>query len=464
MVEPKNLLRVSPYGRISDTDEERAPGIDRQLRTVYPLIERHGGVPTREYIDNDKSAFKEDVVRDEGFEPWLEDFKAGKNDGIAAWDLDRVFRQPIDLERVIKAYCHAYFKEKRPKPALWLASITLDLTDPDGQALARILVTVANQSSGKGAKRSTEFYRDEAYKGIIYSNYPAFGRNSDGSLNEAQVAIIKDGGEELLIGVRPTGLAETWRNAGITTARGGRWTGHSVSRLYRDPGIAGIAVYKGEALKDADGHYVMRQDGAILDIETWQDISEEIKPGARKRPTKSLLGGIVRCGKCGCKMVRYPRKNGRFSYGCQSKDAGGCAGVGINGNRLDELIISFIMALLEDQRIEQEDKPFHGQARLDEISKLKRENREARNAGNLPLNEWVASLNELETEEVELRTEASKYRRKLRGPTTVTAELPDLPTEKQKAIIKTFIQAIVVAPSGRTGLFDPNRITIVPCE
>jgi len=84
--------RVSPYGRISASDEERAPGIDRQLRAVYPCIESRGGVPTREYIDNDKSAFKPEVIRDEGFEPWLQDFIDGKNDGIAGWDLDRLFR------------------------------------------------------------------------------------------------------------------------------------------------------------------------------------------------------------------------------------------------------------------------------------------------------------------------------------------------------------------------------------
>lgn len=75
-----------------------------------PLISNRDGVPTHEYIDNDKSAYKSEVIRDEGFEPWLLGFVAGRSDGIAAWDFDRVFRQPADLERVIKAFCHAYFK------------------------------------------------------------------------------------------------------------------------------------------------------------------------------------------------------------------------------------------------------------------------------------------------------------------------------------------------------------------
>lgn len=136
MVGVRHMLQVAPYARISDTDEERAPGIDRQLRTVLPLIESRGGNPTDEYIDNDKSAYQEDVIRDEGFEPWLADFIDGKNDGIAALDLDRIFRQPADLERVIKAYKVAV-KRGRPKPVLWTPSLTLDLTDEERTAKFR---------------------------------------------------------------------------------------------------------------------------------------------------------------------------------------------------------------------------------------------------------------------------------------------------------------------------------------
>jgi hypothetical protein len=121
---------------------------------VHPLIAARGAVQTRDYIDNDKSAFKDGVFRDD-FEAWLKEFNDGKNDGIAAWDLDRVFRRTDNLERVIKAYCDAYLKQKRPKPVLWLPSMTLDLTDPDGQTIARMLVAVANQSSAKTVKRVT---------------------------------------------------------------------------------------------------------------------------------------------------------------------------------------------------------------------------------------------------------------------------------------------------------------------
>ncbi|WP_141698388.1 recombinase family protein [Streptomyces lushanensis] len=138
---PNSHLMVGPYARISDTDEGRAPGLDRQLRTVHPLIASRDAVQTRDCAGNDKSAYKPEVFRDD-FEAWLQGFIDEENDGIAAWDLDRVFRQNMDLERVIKAYCDAHFKQKRPKPVLWLPSMTLDLADPDGQTIARMVAVL----------------------------------------------------------------------------------------------------------------------------------------------------------------------------------------------------------------------------------------------------------------------------------------------------------------------------------
>jgi len=451
-------LRITPYARISDTDEERAPGIDRQLRIVHPLIKRLGGEVTKEYVDNDKSAYDPEVIRDEGFEPWLADFIEGHNDGIAAYDLDRLFRQPVDLERVIRAYVKAY-KSGRPKPVLWLPSGSFDLTDADGQAMARVLVTFANQSSGKTVKRITDFYRDEALQGRIYSNYPAFGRDK-GEINEKEAKIIRDGARELSAGVKATSLAKSWRDKGILTKRGKQWNGYAVKRLYLDPGIAGIAVYKGELLRHEDGKPITRVDGHILEIADWEEICLVIQPGKRERQTKSLLGGITRCGKCGRKMVRFPRKNGRFSYGCQSKDMGGCAGVTINGNQVDVLITEFIQELLKGQEVEA--PAFTGQKRLDEIARIKRENQEARNAGSLSLSQWISSLKSLEAEEGKLKAEAAKLKRKVK--IVATTEFPDLPLDKQRAIIRTFIEAVVIAPSGKTGKFDPGRITIVPTE
>jgi site-specific DNA recombinase len=335
--ESNSPLRVSPYARISDTDEERAPGLDRQLRTVHPLIASRDAVLTRDYTDNDKSAYKPDVFRDD-FEAWLQDFIDDKTDGIAAWDLDRVFRQNTDLERVIKEYCDAYLKQKRPKPVLWLPSMTLDLTDPNGQTIARMLVAVANQSSAKTVKRVTDFYRDEALKGNIFSNYPAFYRNKDGSINAEQAAITFKAIEDVFAGVRPTAIADEWRSKGIMTARGGRVSGETVRRILIDPGIAGLAVYRKELLTGTDGEPIKRTDGGLTDEATWRAVCKELetKPGRRRKPTKALYSKFLRCGLCGSRMVRTRKTDTYFTYACQSVDAGGCARVAISGPKLDK--------------------------------------------------------------------------------------------------------------------------------
>jgi site-specific DNA recombinase len=459
-------LRISPYARISDSDEKRAPGIDRQLRTVLPLIEARGGVATREYVDNNKSAYKPDVIRDEGFEPWLKDFIDGKNDGIAAWDLDRLFRQPLDLERVIQAYCNAYCKEHRPKPVAWFPSMTLDLTDTDGQTIARMLVAMANQSSGKTAKRVADFYRDKAIQGRVYSNYPAFYRNPDGTINPQRAAIALQAVDDVLHkGKRPATIAVEWRLEGITTARGGHVTGETVRRILISPGMTGLAVYKREILIDDDGRYIKRRDGGIIDEPTWHELCAKLqtKDGFRSRGTRGLLSKKLRCGACGAGMVRQQqvRKNrpAWFAYNCRSVDSGGCGSVSISGPRADAQIIELVLAYL-NQSVKVEDKPFGGQARLDELTGKIAELMTAYRSGELSGSIVFPSIKQLEEEQRALRRDAAKYLWSQSKITTAAGEWPTLGLDRQQAIIDIVFETIVILPAknGKSGKYDAERV------
>ncbi|EKX63106.1 resolvase, N-terminal domain protein [Streptomyces ipomoeae 91-03] len=451
---------VAPYARISDTDEERAPGIDRQLRTVHPLITSRDAVKARDYIDNDKSAFKPEVFRDD-FEAWLQDFIDGKNDGIAAWDLDRIFRQNGDLERVIKAYCHAYYKEGRPKPVLWLPSMTIDLTDPDAQVIARVLVAVANQSSAKTVKRVTDFYRDEALKGKIYSNYPAFYRNKDGSINPEKAAITFKAIEDVFSGVRPTAIADEWRTKSITTARGGRVNGDSVRRILVDPGIAGLAVYRKELLIGPDGNPIQRQDGGLIDEATWRALCKELEaqPGRRRKPTKALLSKFLRCGLCGSRMVRTRKTDTYFTYSCQSVDAGGCARVAISGPKLDKQITTLVLAYLSQPIDAVEEKPFEGQSRLDEVTAKIAELMTAYRTGAMSGSIVFPSIKELEDEQKLLQSQAAKHVRTKRKVTTAADEWDHIGLERQQSIISEVFVVIVIEPASnpKAGVYEAER-------
>lgn len=449
---------------MSDSDEERAPGIDRQFRVVYPVIDRNGGTPTKEYVDNDRSAYKPEVIRDEGFEPWLADFIANKNDGIAGFDLDRIFRQPMDLERVIKAYCHAYFKEGRPKPVLWLPAMSIDLTDEDGRTIARMLVAIANQSSGKTVKRVTAFYADEAAKGKTYTNIAAFGWEMNDTLN-SQAPIRKQMVLDAWAGMKCTTIAAELRAKGIKTARNKDWHGSNVRRVIAAPRNVGLVVYKGQLLYGEDGKPI-RGDWEPLFTEDeehiWHEAVARLPNREHKtRGTKTLLSNIAVCGKCGKGLIRIKRTETKFRYSCRSIDSGGCASVAITGNRLDAIIIELIQGLLGAEVVQEEAKPFANQVRLDRIIQLKREFMAAVSAEDLPMADAIREVKKLEAEERDLLGARREHTRKQHKITAIADEFPGLQLDKQRAVIKTFIKAIVIAPAGKPGVFDPNRITVV---
>lgn len=457
-------LRISPYARISDTDEERAPGIDRQLRVILPLIEGHDAVATRQYIDNNKSAFDPDVYRDD-FEQWLQDFEADLTDGVVAYHLDRVCRQPIDLERIIQAYVRRYKRDGR-KGVFLFPSGSIDLTNSDGQMYARMLVTMANKSSSDTVRRVTDFYRDEAIKGKVYSNYPAFYRNPDGTINHEQALITLEAIDGVLYkGKRPSTIAAEWRKQGITTARGGAVTQSTVHRILTSPGIAGLAVYKQEILLNDDGQPIRRKDGGLVDEAVWHELCAKLatNPGFRSRGTKGLLSKKLRCGACGAGMVRQQkkRKNGGtwFAYNCRSVDAGGCAKVAISGPKTDQLVTEWVLDFLK-QPVEVEEKPFSGQARLDEVTAKIAELMGQYRKGELSGSIVFPSIKQLEDEQKVLRREAAKHNRAQTKITSTAEEWPNLGIDQQQAIIDMIFETIVIMPAkkARGAGYDPERV------
>lgn len=81
-------------------------------------------------------------------------------------------------------------------------------------------------------------------------------------------------------------------------------------RILIAPGIAGLTVYKRELVLDKDGQRIMRVDGGLIEVPTWETLCEILKPKPdRRRPTKALLSRVLRCGICGARMVRVRRND-----------------------------------------------------------------------------------------------------------------------------------------------------------
>jgi site-specific DNA recombinase len=138
-------------------------GITRQKEDILALADKLGVRITRWYEENDTTAFKKKrirlpngrsvwrVIRPE-FRQMLEDYEDGAIEGVIFYDIDRLARQPRDLEDLIDLAGHY----KRP-----VATVTgeIDLRTSNGRAMARVLVAMASKSSEDTSRRVRESVR-----------------------------------------------------------------------------------------------------------------------------------------------------------------------------------------------------------------------------------------------------------------------------------------------------------------
>ncbi|MFF1562968.1 recombinase family protein [Streptomyces sp. NPDC058293] len=118
-------------------------------------------------ISRDTTKATPNVVRDE-FELMLKDLRAGLIDGIVAYDLDRLARQPRDLERLIEIF------DERPKSEFATVTNDVNLGTPDGRTMARIMVAFANKSSHDASRRITRKHLELAQQGPPWWPAPRF--------------------------------------------------------------------------------------------------------------------------------------------------------------------------------------------------------------------------------------------------------------------------------------------------
>ena len=130
-------LRVAIYTRISLDRRGDELGVTRQLEEARKIARQRGWEVVHEYRDNSKSAFMKNVRRPE-YEQMVEDAKAGMIDGLICWDLDRLTRQP----RQIEDWCD--MGEQRGF-VLVTVDGSHDLSTETGRMCARIKASAARQ-------------------------------------------------------------------------------------------------------------------------------------------------------------------------------------------------------------------------------------------------------------------------------------------------------------------------------
>ncbi len=89
--------RAAVYLRVSLDATGEQLAVTRQREDCLKMAADRGWTVTREYVDNSISASDRRKVRP-AYDQLVADYEAGAFDGLICWDLDRLTRQPRQLE------------------------------------------------------------------------------------------------------------------------------------------------------------------------------------------------------------------------------------------------------------------------------------------------------------------------------------------------------------------------------
>ncbi|MFJ9704473.1 recombinase family protein [Streptomyces sp. NPDC101234] len=465
--------KVAVYTRISRDDEGDGLGVARQREDCERLAELRGWDVAKVYEDNDLSAFKRNVRRPE-FELVLSDLADGLIDGVVAYDLDRLARQPRDLERLIDLY------DERKRRLFATVTNDVNLSSADGRTMARVMVAFANKSSHDASRRIQRKHLELARQGKQSGGPAPYGWLKGGIKVDPEAAEhIRAAQRQLLAGVRIGTIRTDWQTRGLGHPRQGttRMAHHQVEHMLTNPRLCGFRTYRGEILLDDDGRPVIGEWETINTVEEWEAVCAVVTERKKKDPGRSfarkyLLSGIARCGLCHAKIrgqVNNRRKPGSkaatFTYQCSVVN-GGCGQVGRVGEPVDEFVISLVLAEQRQRAEIDEFEPVEQWPNAPELAAVESDITELTQAAKdkkITVSTLLQLLPDLERRRDELKLERGRFNKERHQAESLIADVGEdfrsLPIERQQALILHSLSAVLIHPAGRgRRKFDPSLI------
>ena len=452
------------YARISSDPTGTALGVERQLEDCRRLAAERGWRVAEEYIDNDVSAFK--GKRRPSYERMLEDLRAGYRDAVIVYNLDRLTRQPIQLEQFTELCERAGVRQ--------VATVTadIDLGNDDGLFMARIFAAFAAKESGRRSERVRRKHQQLAEQGRPNGGHNRpYGFAADRvTVIESEAEVIRAMAARVLAGESLRSVA-AWLNAeGVpTTTDGGEWRTPTLSTLLTSARNAGLREYKGEVVAKAVWPAILTpaQREQLIAVLAAKKVS------GRRAPRRYLLSGMLRCGKCGTRLFSSARGD-RRRYVCASgPDHGGCGRLTVVAQPVEELVAEAVLYRLDSPeladalagRMSSDERAV---ALTEELAGLRLQMDELALAYSqrlISMPEWLTARGPIEkalkAAEVQLGRLAGTDRLNALVGTgaQLRARWAELNLERQAAIVSALLDHAVIAP-GQLGArtLDPARV------
>jgi site-specific DNA recombinase len=467
--------RAAIYIRISRARRELLDA-QRQEPPCRAFCAAQGWTVVEVYIDDNRSAWKQGIRRD-AFERMLADVRAGLIDAIVTWQADRLLRTVEDASAIVAI-------AKQYETIIANVGGTIDLSTANGRKRFYDAAVGAEYESDLKSERLKLKHAELAAEGKWEGGMRSFGYDlepypdlASGRVkyrlvpSPTEAPALEAAAKEVIAGRSHTAIAKQWNAQGITTTAGRPMSPQKVRELLLSPKTAG--------LRYVDGRPVTAEWPGIITPEQHQELRAILGPTRRERagtglPTARtyLLGGLVRCGKCGHRLTAKRAGNKRRYY-CDTR-LGGCGGLLRVAEPMERWVV---WQLLQEMPARLLEAARRAPEEWETLGRLltQRQTMENRLEGladfltdeTLTKTEYLRQMKRIQVRLADLDAQiasvrAAAPRRRLRGATLQELwdewELLDL--DEQRAVLADHIDHITVAPVGRGKRFDPDAITI----
>lgn len=338
------VLKVGIYLRISverETEEGEKSATERQREDCERFAANRGWVIAEIFEDADLSAFNKKVTRP-AFGRMLESLRAGDIRAVLVWKLDRLSRQQRDLGLVLEA-CEPY--------KAFVASVTepIDTRESYGQFVAELLVSQARMESANTSVRSKRKAQELRERGApAINSRRAFGYTNDFSaIVPEEATLLREARDRLFAGESLHGITLDWQRRGVVSTQGNPWRAQTLKRLLVSATVS--------AQREKDGQFWPGQWEAIYSPEDTNRL-RGVFEGKRTSPVgttrKSLLAGLLRCGRCGQRLRSSRRNDGSRQYICKKVPGqSNCARCAIGADGLDELVPELVFEAVDNDAL-----------------------------------------------------------------------------------------------------------------
>lgn len=295
-----DLIRCALYLRISLDQTGDQLAIRRQRQDCLKLAEQRGWIVVAEYVDNSISASDSKKNRP-GYNDLVLAYEAGEFDALICWDLDRLTRQPRQLEDWVD-------RAEQRGLRLVTTSGEADLSTDAGRLFARIKAAVGKAEVERKGARQRRAAQQRAERGLPPMGVRLTGYEPDGAIVAAEGVIVAKVFERFAQGDSLHSLAKWLTEESVATRSGRPWNPSSVRGMLLNPRYCGRAVYQGKETGQL-GNWV-----AIVSEEQWLAVQARLNDPRRKTQQgtdrKHLGSGLYECAECGRKVrawsgVRY---------------------------------------------------------------------------------------------------------------------------------------------------------------